>query len=251
MNDDFEPIWIRSPDFKYWIYSLSAPTQVTVQCREAEPPSNFEQSYQVTLKGTGVLPNSSSCYIHSETFKLLPHSFGRSEVTLNRTHIKLPDVTNILNNKEQEVLQPHFQESTALNLVDAVIERATSRRTISGLDVSQMTRVLGGDQQRHRSTTVTWILGVIAILISLLTLLLFCMRLYKPSCLPLRNCIRNVNRTFPKKQREPKLKHDMLELQARLSRTRDGLQEATLLDGNEKQETLTSFVKHRVVAVEA
>ena len=39
LSDDFEPIWIRSPDFKYWIYSLRAPTQVTVQCREAEPPS--------------------------------------------------------------------------------------------------------------------------------------------------------------------------------------------------------------------
>ena len=161
---------------------------------------------------------------------------------MNKTHIKLPDVTNILNNTEQEMLQPHFQQSAALNLVDAVIERATSRRTMSGLDVSQMTHVLGGYQQRHRSTTVTWILGVTAVRISLLTLLLFCMRLYEPSCLPLSKCIRNVNRTFPTKQNEPKLKHDMLELQACLSGTRDELQEATLLDGarDEKQETHVS-----------
>ena len=134
LSDNFEPIWIRSPDFKYWIYSLSAPTQVTVQCREAEPPPNFEPSYQVTLKGTGVLPNSSLCYVHSETFKLLPHSFGRSEVTLNKTHFKLPDVNNILSDMELEMLQPHFQESAALNLVDTVIERATSRRAMSGLE---------------------------------------------------------------------------------------------------------------------
>ena len=76
------------------------------------------------------------------------------------------------------------------------------------------------------------------------------MRLYKPSCLPLSKGIRNVNRTFPKKHREPKLKHDMLELQARLSGTRDELQETTLLDGDEKKETLTRFVTRGVVTEE-
>ena len=38
LEDKFEPVWIRSPDSQYWIYSLSNPTQVTVQCGEAEPP---------------------------------------------------------------------------------------------------------------------------------------------------------------------------------------------------------------------
>ena len=122
LNDDFEPTWIRSPDFKYWIYSLSKPVQVTVQCREAEPPSNFRPSYQTTLSGTGILPNFSSCYIHSETFKLLPHSFGKSEIKLDRTNILLPNVGDILNNVEQELLQPHSQEPAVLNIVDAVIE---------------------------------------------------------------------------------------------------------------------------------
>ena len=230
LSDNSEPIWIRSPDFKYWIYSLSAPTQVTVQCREAEPPPNFEPSYQVTPKGTGVLQNSSACYVHSKTFKLLPHSFGRSEVTLKKTHFKLPDVNNILSDMEREMLQPHFQESAALNLVDTVIERATSRMAMSGLDVNQITQALGGDRQRHRSLTLTWIFGVIAVIISLLTLLLF----YKLSFLPLNNCIRNVNRTFPTRhssQNKPKLRHDTLELLARSSETPDEQQEATLLDG--------------------
>jgi hypothetical protein len=30
---DFEPIWIRSPDAKYWVYSLRKPTHVTLKCR--------------------------------------------------------------------------------------------------------------------------------------------------------------------------------------------------------------------------
>ena len=83
LNDNFEPIWIRSPDFKYWIYSFSTPTQVAVQCRQAEKPSKFEPSYQVTLIGTGILPSSSSCYVHPEIFKLLPHSFGRTKLEQN------------------------------------------------------------------------------------------------------------------------------------------------------------------------
>jgi hypothetical protein len=30
---DFEPIWIRSPDAKYWVYSLKEPTHITLKCR--------------------------------------------------------------------------------------------------------------------------------------------------------------------------------------------------------------------------
>jgi hypothetical protein len=36
LNDKFESIWIRSPDFKYWVYSLSSSTQVTVKCQEQD-----------------------------------------------------------------------------------------------------------------------------------------------------------------------------------------------------------------------
>jgi hypothetical protein len=30
--EDFEPVWIRSPDAKHWIYSLKEPTHVTLKC---------------------------------------------------------------------------------------------------------------------------------------------------------------------------------------------------------------------------
>jgi len=73
INEAFEPVWIRSPDFSYWIYSLSTPQHITVQCQEIGSPPNFEKNQQLVLRGTGILPNSSSCYIHAENFKLLPH----------------------------------------------------------------------------------------------------------------------------------------------------------------------------------
>jgi hypothetical protein len=120
LNSGFEPVWIRSPDSKYWIYSLSAPTQITVQCREVRSPQTRGTSYQLTLNGIGILLNSSSCYIHSEMFKLLPHSFGKSVITLVKTHIVrvLPNIINILNHVEQSLLQPHFQGSTDLHALE-------------------------------------------------------------------------------------------------------------------------------------
>jgi hypothetical protein len=30
---DFEPVWIRSPDAKYWVYSLKKPTHITLKCK--------------------------------------------------------------------------------------------------------------------------------------------------------------------------------------------------------------------------
>jgi len=78
VNDTFEPIWIRSPDASYWIYSLSIPQRVTVQYQEVGSPPTAKTSYQLLLRGTGILPNSSSCYIHAEGFKVLPHPLGRT-----------------------------------------------------------------------------------------------------------------------------------------------------------------------------
>jgi hypothetical protein len=38
MLDDFEPVWIRSQDAKYWVYSLNEPTRVTLKCRPGNSP---------------------------------------------------------------------------------------------------------------------------------------------------------------------------------------------------------------------
>lgn len=40
LNESFEPVWIRSPDYDYWIYSLSKPQQVTMQCQGIGSPPN-------------------------------------------------------------------------------------------------------------------------------------------------------------------------------------------------------------------
>ena len=63
INGTYEPVWIRSPDASYWIYSLNAPQRVTVQCQETGSPLSSATSSQMLLEGTGILSNSSSCYV--------------------------------------------------------------------------------------------------------------------------------------------------------------------------------------------
>jgi hypothetical protein len=62
INETFEPVWVRSSDTSYWIYSLSTTQRVTVQCQETGSPLNFMLNSQMQLEGTGILPNSSYCY---------------------------------------------------------------------------------------------------------------------------------------------------------------------------------------------
>jgi hypothetical protein len=106
LNESFEPVWIKSPDFSCWIYILGNPQQVTVQCQKVGFSQASKSSHQMMLEGTGVLPNSSFCYIHAENFKLLPHSLGETTVDFNKIHIELPSIESILNFSEKNLLQP-------------------------------------------------------------------------------------------------------------------------------------------------
>jgi hypothetical protein len=141
LNEDLNQFGLGHPTLEYWVYSLSSPTQVTVKCQEAGPPQNYEPTRQITLSNTGILPDSSSCYIYAENFKLLPHSLGRLTVNLNKTHIVLPNVDDILNVDERELLQNHSHTLADLRPVENIIERATSRSSRPGLDVNQITTV--------------------------------------------------------------------------------------------------------------
>ena len=105
LNELFEPVWLRSPNADYWIYSFRTPQRVTVQCWEIGSPQDPTASYQVMLEGTGVLPNSSSCYIYADTFKLMPHSSGKTTLNLTRTPIVLPNIENVLHFSEENLLQ--------------------------------------------------------------------------------------------------------------------------------------------------
>jgi hypothetical protein len=129
--ESFEPVWIRSPDFSYWIYSLSTPQRVTVQCQEIGSPPNFERNQQLVLRGTGILPNSSSCYIHAEKFKLLPHSMGRTTINLVDAHIVLPNIEHILNSTEEDLFQTNVHgQAVDLQRLDNLLERAQIRKAI-------------------------------------------------------------------------------------------------------------------------
>ena len=130
--------------FSYWVYSLSTPKQVTVLCQEAGTPQTFTSTYQKTLDGTGVLPNSSSCYTHAENFKLLPHSFEKTTVNLIKTNIVLPNMENIWNFSEEDLLQPDAMQHVDLQDLDKIMERATTRSLTAVIDVNKMVTTLRG-----------------------------------------------------------------------------------------------------------
>jgi hypothetical protein len=138
LDGTFEPVWIRSPDASYWFYSLSSPQQVTVQRHSMGFPSAIASSYPMSLKGTGTVLNSSSCYIHAEDFKLLPHSLGKTSVTLSGTHIVLPNIERIPHIFEEKELQQVAVQPENLQKLDDILVRATSRGRMRGIEVTRV-----------------------------------------------------------------------------------------------------------------
>jgi hypothetical protein len=135
LDSNFEPVWIRSPDPTYWIYSFGSPMQITVRCQEIGTSPAYGPGRQIRLNGTGVLTDSSTCYIYSETFKLMPRAVGRTTVTLNKTHIVLPNIDHILTDVEQELLQVPKYDLGELKGLGDMISRASSWSSLTGLDV--------------------------------------------------------------------------------------------------------------------
>jgi hypothetical protein len=123
--EDFEPTWIRSPDAKYWVYSLKEPTHVTLKCRPLGGSSlEDDETTEMLLTDTGITPNTSTCYLYAESFKLLHHFLGRTLAGLNKTHIVLPNIDHILKPGEQEFLQIHFNSPVHLREIDSAIKEA-------------------------------------------------------------------------------------------------------------------------------
>lgn len=163
LNETFEPVWIRSPNFDYWIYSLSSQQRVTIQCRVTGPPPNPVMNYQATLEGTGVLLNSSTCYVYAENFKLLPHSVGMTTVDITKSHIVLPNIKEILHYSEESMLQVNTTEPIDLQRIDTIIERATSRENVRGIDLDRVTASLQHREVSGRSSYVIWILSLVIV----------------------------------------------------------------------------------------
>ena len=122
-----------------------------------------------------------SCWIQQHvtyvqtTFKLLPHSLERTSITLNKTHITIPDVENMLRDNEKDLLQTHLSEHVDLREVDAVIERGVSTCSTAGLDVNRFFTLTGKVSKPNRSNW-SWIVRLLGFLtIPVLTIKIYCL----------------------------------------------------------------------------
>ena len=196
VNETFEPVWIRSPDASYWIYSLSIPQRVTVQCHEMGSPPNSAANYQIQLEGTGVLPNSSFCYVHAENFKLLHHSLGKTTVTLTKTHIVLANIGKILHFTEEVVLQPNGDPTKELHRLDEIRERAASQSHMKGIDITRVVATFEDAELPHRSLHWIWFVGlaILFIAIGLLWSLWF---------KPIQNCCQHIHQHVATHHQQP------------------------------------------------
>jgi hypothetical protein len=248
LSEPVEPIWIRSPDFSYWIYSLSTPQRVTVQCQEMGSPPNLGKSQQLVLRGTAILPNSSSCYIHSENFKRLPHSMGRTTINLNDAQIVLPNVEKILNFAEEDLLQTRTNtQAVNLHRLDELVERAGSKSYTQVIDAAKIHTTLRKEQVAQHTTFWVWPITVIVASIGCGALWHIWYKLTKSCCHWIGKCI--VGTLHPTKPfRVHKLNENEIYLQNRPQRDGITREETTLKassrDDPEKQSVLTEFVGH-------
>jgi hypothetical protein len=170
--EDFEPVWIRSPDAKYWVYSLKEPPHITLKCRPLDgSPHEEDRTIEQTLTNTGVLMNSSTCYVYAETFKLLPHSLGRTLAGLNKAQIVLPNIETILNQNEQRLLQAHLPSRTHPSKVDDVIQEVTRSISRSELDISTVLKN-SHSTKTTPTTNIYWISGLSTCI--LIIILMYC-----------------------------------------------------------------------------
>jgi hypothetical protein len=117
------------------------------------------ETIEMLLTDTGVLPNTSTCYIYAETFKLLPHFLGRTLAGLNKTHIVLPNTEYILKPGVQELLQAKPDTTVHLQEIDEAV-RAVIKIKIRA--VSDVTRVLDNLRRADPTSTSTvyWVTGI-------------------------------------------------------------------------------------------
>jgi hypothetical protein len=91
-------------------------------------PLKDDETTEMLLTDTGILPNTSTCYVYAESFKLRPHSLGRTVAGLDRAHIMLPNIQAIITPSEQELFQMPLNTSTRFHEIDSAIEEATRNK---------------------------------------------------------------------------------------------------------------------------
>ena len=248
LDANFEPVWVRSPDFAYWIYSFSSPTQVTVQCQETGISPAYGPGRQITLNGTGVLANSSTCYIYSDTFKLMPRTMGHTTTTLNKTHIVLPNVDRILTSAERELLQAPDFDLGGLQNIDEVI-RSSSRSSLSGFEVRKVTQKLYDQSIAQGNSTHQCTLGLICgflLLAFLLGCLVYKKYPYWVTRCPRRTALAKRRRSLPRNFDE--VNKDEMKLQVFVTETSNEKEKGGHAD--EPGESPRSFVTRGQLAAE-
>lgn len=141
------------------MYSLSSPTRVTLKCRTTGPPQDYEPSQEEVLVGTGILPDSSDCYVYSENFKLLLHSLGRTTIRLSKARILLPSIERILNEDEETVIEPLRR----VGRVKAIIQRSEAMSSRPGIDVASISYNLRHGPPAEGTSVIEWIFGVLIV----------------------------------------------------------------------------------------
>ena len=250
INGTFESVWIRSPDASYWIYSLYAPQRVTIQCQEVgSPPSS---SVQILLNGTGILPNSSACYIYAENFKLLPHSIGRTEITLKKAHIVLLIIENVLTFNEEVVLQSEPGLPINLQHLNEISTRTASRTWMQGTDVTRLVDAIQDHKDGRQQTYWIWILCIV-ITVIIFGFSWFIWIRYIKGCIKIWR--KNITATPLETLDKMSLDHKGNEHGTKLQVVqRDQQKETTLTTETEgtqqKSSLLTEFVQHGVLTSE-
>jgi hypothetical protein len=111
-----------------------------------------------------ILPNSPSGRVHAQIFGLLPHSLGKTTVNLIKTHIVLPNVENMLNFSEKDLLQPGMMQPVEKQHLDEIVERATARSFTQGTDVNKIVYTVRGKEMYRQPTSWSWIIDIIVLL---------------------------------------------------------------------------------------
>ena len=247
IHENFEPVWIRSPDSSYWIYSLSTPQRITAQCQEIGSPPQVKMSQQLMLNGTGILLNSSSCYVHAENFRLLPHSVGRSTVNLAEARIVLPSIDKILNSLEEDLFQAdaHHPE-VDLQHLDGLVERASSGSQMQGIDINKMVTTLHSRTVNRPTPHWVWIIIVIVTSMACGAIWPIWVKLFSKCCPRIRKCVTRILQP-PPTSNDVELHDCEIGLQVNLENETSGGQINTMAEGSAP---LQGFVQHGVLTVE-
>jgi hypothetical protein len=101
---------------------------------------------------------------------LLPHSLGITLIGLNKAHIVLPDIEDLLSLDEQSLLQRQPNSSATLHKLDTIMHRATTLTHQPELDVSRILEALKTEKQEETSTSMWPIILSIVICILILVI---------------------------------------------------------------------------------